>query len=226
MREIKIEESWKELLKDVFIQPEMKRIREFLEKEFKEGKKIYPPLNLIFNAFNLTPVDKVKVIILGQDPYHGEGQAHGLSFSVLPPVPPPPSLVNIYKERSTDLNIPPSSTGDLTLWANQGILLLNSILTVEKGKASSHANQGWEWFTDRVLEKITSIKENLVLILWGSYAQAKISSLNKLEKHYIIKSPHPSPFSANRGFFGSCPFSKANNYLKSKGITPISWENS
>ncbi len=220
---IQLEPSWLEQLEDQFEQPYMLRLKEFLLREKQAGKTIYPKGAEIFQAFKETPFSEVKVVILGQDPYHGTGQAHGLSFSVQPGVAPPPSLINIYKELSDDLGITPPTGGTLTAWCHQGVLLLNSILTVEAHKAASHHGRGWEEFTDRVIECIATKLESVVFILWGSYAAKKGASINQ-EKHLIIKSPHPSPLSAYRGFFGSKPFSKTNEFLISRGKTPINWE--
>lgn len=220
---IQLEPSWLEQLEDQFEQPYMLRLKEFLLREKQAGKTIYPKGSEIFQAFKETPFSEVKVVILGQDPYHGTGQAHGLSFSVQPGVAPPPSLINIYKELSDDLGITPPTGGTLTAWCHQGVLLLNSILTVEAHKAASHHGRGWEEFTDRVIECIATKLESVVFILWGSYAAKKGASINQ-EKHLIIKSPHPSPLSAYRGFFGSKPFSKTNEFLISRGKTPINWE--
>lgn len=219
----KIDPSWKEVLSDEFSAPYMGKLREFLISEADAGKIIYPAENDIFAALNLTPFDKVKVVIIGQDPYHGPGQAHGLSFSVPKGVKIPPSLVNIYKELKDDLDITPPTHGYLEDWACQGVLLLNNVLTVEDGKAGSHHNHGWEQFTDKIIEVLNQKKENLVFILWGSPAQKKAKSVNE-SKHFIIKSVHPSPLSSYRGFFGSKPFSKTNAFLKSKGIKEINWK--
>lgn len=186
-------------------------------------KPHYPPSNHIFKALQLTPFNQIKVVIIGQDPYHNKGQANGLAFSVHKDVKIPPSLRNIYKELSSDLGIPIPKHGDLTKWTTQGVLLLNSILTVKPNKPASHRNIGWEEYTDDIIKKINDEKENIVFILWGNYAQEKGKYINK-EKHLIIKSPHPSPFSARNGFFGSKPFSRCNTYLKENGIEEIDWE--
>ena len=223
MGKINLESSWLKVLKDEFEKPYMKNLSVFLNNEKKNNKIIYPPGSKIFNALNLTPFTSVKVIILGQDPYHGQNQANGLSFSVEIGNKIPPSLQNIFKELNSDLNILPSQHGDLSNWAKQGVLLLNTILTVESSKPSSHSNKGWEIFTDKILHSLSSLKENLVFILWGKKAQEKISLIDE-SKHKILKSPHPSPYSANNGFFGSQPFSKTNFFLESKNIDKINWK--
>ena len=223
MGKINLESSWLKVLKDEFEKPYMKNLSIFLNNEKKNNKIIYPPGSKIFNALNLTPFTSVKVIILGQDPYHGQNQANGLSFSVEIGNKIPPSLQNIFKELNSDLNILPSQHGDLSNWAKQGVLLLNTILTVESSKPSSHSNKGWEIFTDKILHSLSSLKENLVFILWGKKAQEKISLIDE-SKHKILKSTHPSPYSANNGFFGSQPFSKTNFFLESKNIDKINWK--
>jgi len=223
MGKINLESSWLKILNDEFEKPYMKNLSIFLNSEKKKNKIIYPPGSKIFNALNLTPFTSVKVIILGQDPYHGQNQANGLSFSVEIGNKIPPSLQNIFKELNSDLNILPSQHGDLSNWAKQGVLLLNTILTVESSKPSSHSNMGWEIFTDKILHSLSSLKENLVFILWGKKAQEKISLIDE-SKHKILKSPHPSPYSANNGFFGSQPFSKTNFFLESKNIDKINWK--
>ena len=223
MGKINLESSWLKVLKDEFEKPYMKNLSIFLNNEKKNNKIIYPPGSKIFNALNLTPFTSVKVIILGQDPYHGQNQANGLSFSVEIGNKIPPSLQNIFKELNSDLNILPSQHGDLSNWAKQGVLLLNTILTVESSKPSSHSNKGWEIFTDKILHSLSSLKDNLVFILWGKKAQEKISLIDE-SKHKILKSPHPSPYSANNGFFGSQPFSKTNFFLESKNIDKINWK--
>ena len=223
MGKINLESSWLKILNDEFEKPYMKNLSIFLNSEKKNNKIIYPPGSKIFNALNLTPFTSVKVIILGQDPYHGQNQANGLSFSVEIGNKIPPSLQNIFKELNSDLNILPSQHGDLSNWAKQGVLLLNTILTVESSKPSSHSNKGWEIFTDKILHSLSSLKENLVFILWGKKAQEKISLIDE-SKHKILKSPHPSPYSANNGFFGSQPFSKTNFFLESKNIDKINWK--
>ena len=223
MGKINLESSWLKVLKDEFEKPYMKNLSVFLNNEKKNNKIIYPPGSKIFNALNLTPFTSVKVIILGQDPYHGQNQANGLSFSVEIGNKIPPSLQNIFKELNSDLNILPSQHGDLSNWAKQGVLLLNTILTVVSSKPSSHSNKGWETFTYKILHSLSSLKENLVFILWGKKAQEKISLIDE-GKHKILKSPHPSPYSANNGFFGSQPFSKTNFFLESKNIDKINWK--
>lgn len=221
-REIRLEPSWKAVLADEFHQDYMQRIRSFLLHEKRAGKVIYPPGELIFNALNSTPFDQVKAVILGQDPYHGPGQAHGLCFSVQAGVEPPPSLQNIFKELGSDLGIPRPSHGDLSSWAKQGVLLLNAVLTVERGKPASHQGKGWEHFTDRIVEILNTQRNGLVFMLWGSYAQRKGQIIDK-ERHLVLQSAHPSPLSAHRGFFGNRHFSKANTYLESRGVEPIDW---
>ena len=221
MKKIFLDEIWGDKLKEEFEKEYMKNLSDFLKKE-KSSKVIFPLGSEIFNAFNLTWFDEVKVIILGQDPYHGLGQAHGLSFSVKDDVKIPPSLQNIFKELETDIGLNKPNHGNLEKWSKQGVLLLNSILTVEKGQPASHANKGWEIFTDKVLEKLTIFKKNLVYILWGRKALEKANFINKND-NLIIQSSHPSPYSANNGFFGSKPFSKANEYLIKHNINPIEW---
>ncbi len=223
MGKINLESSWLKILNDEFEKPYMKNLSIFLNSEKKKNKIIYPSGSKIFNALNLTPFTSVKVIILGQDPYHGQNQANGLSFSVEIGNKIPPSLQNIFKELYSDLNIYPSQHGDLSNWAKQGVLLLNTILTVEASKPSSHSNKGWEIFTDKILHSLSSLKDNLVFILWGKKAQEKISLIDE-SKHKILKSTHPSPYSANNGFFGSQPFSKTNFFLESKNIDKINWK--
>tara|TARA_Y100000590_G_scaffold470400_1_gene664567 strand:- start:32685 stop:33359 length:675 start_codon:yes stop_codon:yes gene_type:complete len=222
MNDVKIESSWKEQIIDEFSADYMKSLGDFLRDEKRKRKNILPPGHQIFNAFEQTKFHDVKVVILGQDPYHGPGQAHGLSFSVEHGIKPPPSLQNIYKELQSDIGISIPSHGNLTKWANQGVLLLNSILTVERGRPGSHANLGWEIFTDRILTVLNTKKKNVVYILWGKKAQDKCEFIDD-SQNLIIKSPHPSPYSANSGFFGSRPFSKANEYLKSYKVDPIKW---
>jgi uracil-DNA glycosylase len=221
--DVKIEEGWKEILKQEFTRPYFLQIVTFLRTEKMAGKTIYPPGSLIFNAFNTTPFDKVKVVLLGQDPYHGKGQAHGLSFSVQDSVPPPPSLVNIFKELHSDTGVPAPYHGNLTHWAQQGVLLLNASLTVRANEPMSHAKIGWAEFTDAVIKKISDRKKNLVFLLWGKFAQEKQVLIDET-KHCILKAAHPSPFSANNGFFGCHHFSKTNEYLVSNGIDPIDWK--
>ncbi|MFV0501483.1 MAG: uracil-DNA glycosylase [Bacteroidales bacterium] len=219
--EVKIEESWLGVLSGEFEKEYFLRLCDFVRQEYRT-KVIYPKGNEIFNAFNLCPFSNTKIVIIGQDPYHEPNQAHGLCFSVKEPTPIPPSLQNIYKEIESDLGIKPRETGDLTSWARQGVLLLNATLTVQAHRAGSHQNKGWEEFTDSVIRIISETKENVVFILWGAYAQKK-SVLIDETKHLILKSPHPSPLSAYRGFFGNKHFSKANDYLETKCISPINW---
>ncbi len=208
---------------DEYLQGEnMQNLKKYLLARHKQGAHIYPPPKLWFNAFNTTPFNQVKVVILGQDPYHQPNQAHGLSFSVLSGNATPPSLRNIFAELKSDLNINNQKT-DLTPWAKQGVLLLNAILTVEESNAGCHANRGWEDFTDHVIRKLNVLRDKIVFILWGKYAQKKGAIIDD-QKHYVIKDVHPSPLSASRGFFGSSPFSKTNNYLQLKNIKPINWQ--
>lgn len=215
--------SWQAVIGDELQKPYMETLRDFLKQEKAFGKTIYPPGPLMFNAFNHTPFEQVKVVIIGQDPYHGPGQAHGLSFSVPKGVDLPPSLQNIFKEISTDLNIPMSRNGDLTPWADQGVLLLNATLTVEQSKAGSHQNKGWEQFTDAAIAALNHHRKNLVFVLWGSYAQKKGAFIDE-EMHLVLKSVHPSPLSAHRGFFGNHQFSTINQYLLKHGQVPINWQ--
>ncbi|WP_415064202.1 uracil-DNA glycosylase [Bdellovibrio sp.] len=221
--EIKLDSSWKKKLESEFATERMQRLRSFLSQEYKSGKTIYPRGDEYFAAMNLTPFDKVKVVIVGQDPYHGPGQAHGLCFSVRDGVRFPPSLQNIFKELHSDVGVALPKSGSLTKWAEQGVLLLNAVLTVEDGKAAAHQGKGWEEFTDKIIHVLNEEKENLVFILWGSYAQKKAAFVDR-KKHFVIESVHPSPLSAHRGFFGTKPFSKANAYLRSKGISEINWD--
>ena len=221
--EIKLSKGWLRQLETEFSKPYMIEIKKFLSKEYKKNKIIYPNKSLIFNAFNLCDFEKVKAIILGQDPYHGPNQAQGLSFSVKKETPLPPSLVNIFQELEQDYGKKvDKSNGDLKNWADQGVFLLNTTLTVEKNKPLSHSKVGWEIFTDEVIKKLNKNKKNLVFILWGKFAQSKTKLINP-ENHFVISSAHPSPLSAYRGFFGSKPFSKTNNYLCSKNIEKIRW---
>jgi uracil-DNA glycosylase len=215
--------SWQVRIGEEFDKPYMQALRAFLKEEKAAGKVIYPPSPLIFNAFNHTPFEQVRVVILGQDPYHGDGQAHGLSFSVPNSVALPPSLMNIYKEISSDLNITMSKSGDLTHWANQGVLLLNATLTVQQANAGSHQNRGWEAFTDAAIAALNNYRDHLVFVLWGSYAQKKGAFIDE-SRHLVLKSPHPSPLSAHRGFFGNHQFSKINQYLTQHGQKPIDWQ--
>lgn len=219
--QVKIEVSWQEQLHEEFEKPYFKTLTDFVKTEYKT-KTVYPPGNLIFNAFDLCPFNKVKVVIIGQDPYHGPGQAHGLCFSVLPGVQFPPSLRNIFKELNADVGKPIPETGDLTDWAKQGVFLLNATLTVQAHNAGSHQKKGWETFTDNVIKLLANNRENLVFILWGAYAQRKKELINK-NKHFILESVHPSPLSASRGFFGNNHFSKTNQFLTSKGKQEINW---
>jgi len=221
MVEPKIEESWKKVLLPEFQKPYFETLKNFLVEE-KKHHTVYPTGANIFAAFNTTPFDNVKVVILGQDPYHGAGQAHGLSFSVQEGVPHPPSLQNIFKELKDDVGCSIPKHGTLTSWAQQGVFLINTVLTVRASVANSHRNQGWENFTDAVIACLSAQKEHLVFILWGSPAGAKASLIDS-KKHLILKAPHPSPLSSYRGFFGSKPFSKSNDYLTCKGIKPIDW---
>ncbi len=223
MPDIKLHPSWREPLQDEFAQPYMHALRTFLAAERDAGKRIFPRPSHWFSALDLTPLDHVRVVILGQDPYHGEGQAHGLCFSVQPGVRTPPSLVNIYKEMEADLGIPRARHGFLEHWARQGVLLLNAVLTVEMGKAAAHQGRGWERFTDAVIRLVNARAEPVVFILWGNHAQKKASFVDAA-RHLVLKSPHPSPLSAHNGFFGSRPFSQANAFLKARGRKPIDWQ--
>lgn len=217
-----IEESWKNVLKSEFSSPYFLALKEFLLKE-KQQYKVFPPGSFIFNAFNLTPFDAVKIVLLGQDPYHNVGQAHGLCFSVPDGIPHPKSLINILKELHDDMGVSIPKSGNLEKWAKQGVLLLNATLTVRAHQAGSHQNQGWETFTDAVIRTVSEKKSNVVFMLWGNYAQAK-ESLIDAGKHCILKTVHPSPLSASRGFFGSKHFSKANAFLIKSGISPVDWD--
>ena len=219
--DVKIEPTWKEVLQDEFDRPYFELLTRFVRKEY-ETQTIYPPARLIFNAFNLCPFDKAKVVIIGQDPYHGYGQAHGLCFSVNDGVPFPPSLINIFKEIEDDLHIPFPKSGNLERWAKQGVLLLNATLTVRAGLAGSHQHKGWEEFTDSVIKKLSDCREGLVFMLWGSYAQKKGLVIDT-SKHLVLQAVHPSPLSAHRGFLGCKHFSQANVYLQRRGETPIQW---
>jgi uracil-DNA glycosylase len=221
--DVKIEESWKEVLKQEFKKDYFLQIATFLKTEKLAGKTIYPPGGLIFNAFNSTPFDKVKVVLLGQDPYHGPGQAHGLSFSVPKGIPPPPSLINIFKELHADTGVPIPGHGNLTHWAEQGMLLLNASLTVRANEPMSHSKIGWAEFTHAVIEKISALKKNTVFLLWGKFAQEKQGLIDET-RHLVLKAAHPSPFSADKGFFGCRHFSKTNDYLGRNGIDPIDWK--
>lgn len=219
--DVKIEESWKEILGTTFDQPYFQNLVAFVKDEYSKGK-VFPPGKDIFNAFDYCPVDQVKVVILGQDPYHGDGQAHGLSFSVKPGVPFPPSLMNIFKEIKADLGKDMPPNGDLSRWAKQGVFLLNATLTVRAHQAGSHQKKGWEEFTDSVIRSVSQERGDVVFLLWGAYAQKKADLIDS-NKHLILKAPHPSPLSAHRGFLGCKHFSKANEYLTSKGLDPIVW---
>jgi len=218
---VKIEPSWEKVLSGEFDKPYFQSLASFVKNEY-EQKRIYPPGSQIFNAFDYCPFDRTKVIILGQDPYHGRNQAHGLCFSVNEGITIPPSLVNIFKELKSDIGKPFPHHGSLVDWAKQGILLLNATLTVEANKPGSHQGKGWEEFTDAAIGVLAKNRENLVFMLWGAYAQKKAELIDQ-DKHLILTSPHPSPFSANRGFFGNEHFSKCNNYLEKVGIEPIRW---
>lgn len=219
--DVKIEESWKKGLSPEWEKPYFADLTEFVRNEYRTST-VYPPGSKIFDAFNLTPMDSVKVVILGQDPYHGEGQANGLCFSVNENVEMPPSLINIFKEIKSDTGETPLPDGDLSRWARQGVLMLNSTLTVKKGLAGSHQGRGWETFTDNVIKTLNDSKENLVFILWGSYAIKKGAVIDRT-KHLVLTSPHPSPLSAHRGFFGNHHFTRANKYLSSHGKESIDW---
>ncbi|MCR9258566.1 MAG: uracil-DNA glycosylase [Pseudomonadaceae bacterium] len=222
---VQLEASWRELLGAQFEQPYMQQLSRYLRAEKARGARIFPPGKQMFSALNLTPVDKVKVVIIGQDPYHGPNQAHGLCFSVLPGTPVPPSLRNILKEIHSDLGVQQTISSDrgcLTSWAEQGVLLLNAVLSVEQSKAGSHQNKGWEQFTDAVVHELCQAREGLVFMLWGSYAQKK-GSIVDAAKNCVLKAPHPSPLSAHRGFFGCKHFSKANAYLSAHNHKPIDW---
>lgn len=219
--DVKIEQSWKELLRGEFEKPYFKELTDFVRAEY-QSKQVFPPPKNIFKAFDLCPFDKVKVVMLGQDPYHGPGQAHGLCFSVNKGVRTPPSLVNIYKEIASDIGKTPPDHGNLEHWAEQGVFLLNATLTVIAHMAGSHQKKGWEIFTDEVVRLISEKKEHVVFMLWGSYAQNKAWMVDE-SKHLVLKAPHPSPLSASRGFFGCKHFSKANEYLNANGLEPIEW---
>lgn len=221
-RSIQLDESWKAVLQSEFEQEYMRQLRAFLLAEKQAGQTIYPPGPEIFAALDATPFDQTRVVIIGQDPYHGPNQAQGLCFSVRQGVAVPPSLQNIYKEMASDLDVPIPAHGDLSVWARQGVLLLNAVLTVRAGQANSHQGKGWEAFTDRVIASLNEQRQNLVFILWGSYAQKKGSMIDR-DRHFVIRSPHPSPLSAHRGFFGSQPFSRCNQYLRQTGQQEINW---
>jgi uracil-DNA glycosylase len=219
--DVKIEQSWKECLKDEFEKPYFKQVTDFVRDEYRNST-VYPAAKLIFNAFDLCPFDRVKVVLLGQDPYHEPGQAHGLCFSVQSGIAFPPSLRNIFQEISSDLHKPVPQNGDLSRWAEQGVLLLNATLTVRAHLAGSHQGKGWEMFTDAVIRKLSSERKNIVYILWGAYAQRKAEMIDSRE-NLILQSPHPSPLSASRGFFGNRHFSKTNEYLEKTGQQAIEW---
>lgn len=219
---VKLEPSWKERVGAYLDRPDMQALSEFLRSELRGGKVIFPPPKQIFAALEATPFDQVKVVILGQDPYHGPGQAHGLCFSVQPGVAVPPSLRNMYVELQRDLGFSPPRHGCLTRWAEQGVLLLNAVLTVEQGLANSHQGKGWEGFTDSIIDTLNREREGLVFMLWGSYAQAK-GKLIDSRRHCVLKAPHPSPLSAHRGFIGCGHFSAANEYLMRHGKSPVDW---
>ncbi len=222
--DVKIEPSWKEELKAEFSKPYFQQIVTFLKMEKMANKTIYPPGSLIFNAFEHTPWDKLKVVLLGQDPYHGPGQAHGLCFSVMQGIKPPPSLINIYKEIQSDIGIGMDpGKGDLTPWADQGVLLLNAVLTVRANEPASHSKIGWMEFTDAVIKRISDKKSGIVFLLWGKFAQEK-QMLIDATKHHVLKAAHPSPFSADKGFFGCRHFSKTNELLAQEGKAPIDWK--
>ncbi len=221
-REIQLHPSWKNRLEDEFAQSYMATLRSFLLERKQDGAVIYPPGAFIFNAMNSTPFDEVKVVILGQDPYHGPGQAHGLCFSVMDGVASPPSLVNIFKELEEDLGLQPPASGNLQHWADQGVLLLNAVLTVERGQAGAHQGKGWERFTDRIVGELNDSRDGLVFMLWGSYAMKKGAVIDR-GRHLVLTAPHPSPLSAHRGFFGCRHFSKANAWLERRGAAPVRW---
>ncbi|WP_313085279.1 uracil-DNA glycosylase [Pseudomonas sp.] len=219
---LKLEGSWKAALQDEFDQPYMKELGAFLRREKAAGKVIYPPGPLMFSALNSTPLERVRVVILGQDPYHGAGQAHGLCFSVQPGVAPPPSLQNIFKELKRDLNLEIPRHGYLQHWADQGVLMLNTSLSVEQGVAGSHAKMGWQRLTDRIIQLVSERQPSVVFMLWGAHAQGKEKLIDPT-RHLLLKSVHPSPLSAHRGFIGNGHFSRANQFLKQRGLEPIDW---
>ncbi len=222
VKDVQLEKVWKQHLQTEFEEPYMKKLRKFLVSEIKNKNRVFPQPSEYFQALNITPFDEVKVVMLGQDPYHGVHQAHGLCFSVRSHIAIPPSLKNIFSELKRDLGIPYPNHGCLEYWAVQGVLLLNSVLTVNEGRAGSHQNRGWEEFTDKILSLLNIHKEHLVFMLWGSYAHRKGQFIDR-DKHLVLTAPHPSPLSVHRGFFGCSHFSKANDYLKSKGETAIDW---
>lgn len=219
----KLEDGWKAALADDLASPYMAELSTYLKAETDAGKQIFPKVPEYFAALNLTPLDKVKVVILGQDPYHGDGQAHGLCFSVQPDVRTPPSLKNIYKELETDLGIPRAAHGNLVSWAKQGVLLLNSVLTVERSLAASHRGQGWERFTDAVIAQVNALPHPVVFLLWGTYAQKKAQFVDT-SRHLVLKAPHPSPLSAHTGFLGCRHFSQTNAFLEKNGMEPVDWQ--
>ena len=221
--DVKIEASWKEVLKNEFTKPYFLEIVTILKTERSAGKTIYPPGSLIFNAFSKTPFNKLKVVLIGQDPYHGKGQAMGLSFSVPKGVRPPPSLINIFKEMHDDIGVPFPSSGDLTPWTEQGVLLLNAALTVRANDANSHSKIGWHQFTDAVIKKVSDEKEGIVFLLWGAFAHQKQELIDQT-KHHVLKAAHPSPYSADKGFFGCRHFSKTNEFLVQQKQEPIDWK--
>ena len=220
--DVKIDSSWKDVLKSEFEKPYFLETVTFLRMEKSAGKIIYPPGSLLFNAFNTTPFNSVKVVLLGQDPYHGPGQAHGLCFSVPDGIPPPPSLMNVFKELHNDSGVPFPRSGNLTRWAQQGVLLLNASLSVRANEPMSHSKIGWAHFTDSVISKVSELKRNVVFLLWGKFAQEKQALIDET-KHLVLKAAHPSPYSANNGFLGCRHFSKTNNYLVQNGIDPVDW---
>lgn len=220
--EVQMNASWKNVLKNEFTKPYFQNAVTFIKTEKAQGKTIYPPGSLIFNAFNQTPFNEVKVVLLGQDPYHGKGQAHGLSFSVPDGIKPPPSLVNIFKELHSDIGMPIPATGNLTKWAQQGVLLLNAILTVRANEPGSHSKIGWTEFTNAVIKKISDEKEGVVFLLWGKFAHEKQVLIDET-KHHVLKAAHPSPYAADKGFFGCRHFSKTNDLLMKQGLDPIDW---
>ena len=222
MGKVKLHESWLRRLEDQFQQEYMHKLRDFLVTRKQHRAVIYPPGPQIFNALDSTPFEQVRVVILGQDPYHGPGQAHGLCFSVKDSVAPPPSLLNIFKELEGDLGLRPPASGNLQHWADQGVLLLNAVLTVERGQAGSHQGKGWETFTDAVVQLLNDEREGLVFMLWGSYAMKKGAVIDR-KKHLVLKAPHPSPLSAHRGFLGCRHFSSANEYLQKHQQAPVDW---
>lgn len=219
---VQLEASWSARLADEFEKAYFQQIRYFLKAELRDGKAIYPPGKLMFHAYHRTPFNKVKVVILGQDPYHGPGQAHGLSFSVPQGLKPPPSLVNIFKELERDIGMPRPASGNLESWADQGVFLLNAMLSVEARQPGSHQKLGWQYFTDATIKTLSEEREHLVFFLWGAFARQKAALIDR-ERHLILEAAHPSPFSADKGFFGCRHFSKANDYLEKNGIEPVDW---